>query len=69
VTWISLGLFKVQNWQKNAQALEPLHQLIFVLGIFKIGSGKLFSQGWPQNAILLISASQVARITATPVPS
>jgi hypothetical protein len=32
-----------------------------MLGIFEIGSQKLFAQGWLQTAIL-ISASQVARI-------
>jgi hypothetical protein len=34
----------------------------FVLGIFKIGSLKLFAQGWPRTMILLISASWVAEI-------
>jgi hypothetical protein len=34
-----------------------------VLGIFEIGSHKLFTQGWLLTVILLISASQVARIT------
>jgi hypothetical protein len=36
--------------------LEPLHQPFFVKGVFKIGSYKLFAQGWLWTAILLISA-------------
>jgi hypothetical protein len=43
--------------------LEPLHQPFFVLGIFKIGSHKPFPRGWLGTVILLISASQEARIT------
>jgi hypothetical protein len=43
--------------------LEPLHQPIFVMGFFEIGSHELFDQGWFQTTILLISASWVARIT------
>jgi hypothetical protein len=43
--------------------LEPLHQSFFMLGFFEIGSGELFALGWLQTAILLISASSVARIT------
>jgi hypothetical protein len=42
---------------------EPLHQPFFVLGIFKIGSCKLFAQGWVWTLIVLISGSWVARIT------
>jgi hypothetical protein len=34
-----------------------------MLGFFEIGSGELFALGWLQTAILLISASSVARIT------
>jgi hypothetical protein len=34
-----------------------------VSGIFEIESPELFTSGWLQTAILLISASQVARIT------
>jgi hypothetical protein len=34
-----------------------------VLGIFKIGSLKLFAWGWIQTTVLLISAFWVARIT------
>jgi hypothetical protein len=41
---------------------EPLHQSFFVLGIFEIGS-QTVCPGWAQTAILLIAASQVARIT------
>jgi hypothetical protein len=33
----------------------------FVLSIFKIGSPKLFAQGWLQTMILLLSATWVAR--------
>jgi hypothetical protein len=33
------------------------------MGLFKIGSPELFTWGWLQTAILLISASLVARIT------
>jgi hypothetical protein len=29
----------------------------FVIGVFEIGSGRLFAQGWLQTMILLISAS------------
>jgi hypothetical protein len=36
---------------------------LFVLGIFEIGSHKLFIWGWLQTLILLISASWIARIT------
>jgi hypothetical protein len=43
---------------------EPLCQTFYVLGIFKIGSLKLFAwAGVEPPQILLISASQVARIT------
>jgi hypothetical protein len=40
--------------------LKPLHQLFFMLGIFKIWSCELFA--WELALILLISASWVARI-------
>jgi hypothetical protein len=43
--------------------LESLHQPFFLMGFFKIGSHKLFAQGWLQTMILLISVSWVARIT------
>jgi hypothetical protein len=44
--------------------LEPLHQPFFVKRFFEIGSCELFIYlGWLQTAILLISASWVARIT------
>jgi hypothetical protein len=36
---------------------------LFVLGIFKIASQELFAQGWIWIAVLLISASWVARVT------
>jgi hypothetical protein len=36
---------------------------LFVLGIFEIGSRELICLGWLWNAIVLISASSVARIT------
>jgi hypothetical protein len=35
----------------------------FVLGIFEIGSLKLFDLGWIRTTIFMISASWVARIT------
>jgi hypothetical protein len=34
-----------------------------VLGIFKVRSCELFAWDWLQTTIILISASQVARIT------
>jgi hypothetical protein len=34
-----------------------------VLGIFKIGSQKLFAWGWLWTTILLLSASSIPRIT------
>jgi hypothetical protein len=37
--------------------LEPLCQHCLVLGIFEIGSRKLFALGWLRTTILLISAS------------
>jgi hypothetical protein len=37
------------------------HQPYFVIGLFKIGSSKLFAWGWIWTMILLISASLVAR--------
>jgi hypothetical protein len=43
--------------------LESLYQPIFVLGIFEIGSHKLFAWVHFQTKILLISAYWVARIT------
>jgi hypothetical protein len=48
----------------SALPLGPLHQPFFVLGIFEIGSCKLtFCVGWLQTVIILISASQIPRIT------
>jgi hypothetical protein len=35
--------------------LEPLHQPFFALGIFEIGSCKLFAHNWLRIPILLIS--------------
>jgi hypothetical protein len=55
-------VFSTVVWTQGLH-LEPFHQPFFVLNIFEIGSGKLSSQGWPWTAILLISASRVARIT------
>jgi hypothetical protein len=43
--------------------LEPLYQPFFVRGFFKIRSPKLFVPGWLWTVILLLSASQVAKIT------
>jgi hypothetical protein len=43
--------------------LEPLYQPFFVKVFFEIGSLEPFAQGWLRTAILLISASRVARIT------
>jgi hypothetical protein len=43
--------------------LEPLHQPFLGMFFFKIGSQGLFAWGWLWTAILLISASWVARIT------
>jgi hypothetical protein len=37
--------------------LSHFNQPFFVLGIFEMGSCKLFAGGWLQIAILLISAS------------
>jgi hypothetical protein len=36
---------------------------LFCIGVFEIGFCKLFASGWLRTAILLISASWVARIT------
>jgi hypothetical protein len=43
--------------------LEAVHQSYFCDEFFEIGSGELFAWGWLRTAILLISASWVARIT------
>jgi hypothetical protein len=42
---------------------ESLHQPYFCEGFFKIGSCGTICPGWLRTAILLISASWVARIT------
>jgi hypothetical protein len=44
-------------------SLEPNLRSIFALVILEMGPHKLFIRDWPQNMILLMSASQVVRIT------
>jgi hypothetical protein len=46
----------------QALALELFHHPFVVLGIFEIGSLKLFFPGWLRTVTLLVSASWVARI-------
>jgi hypothetical protein len=41
---------------------HQLHQPCFVLGIFQDRVSQIICPGWPQTVILLISASQVARV-------
>jgi hypothetical protein len=55
--------FSTRAWSQGLH-LEPFHQPFFVMGVFKIGSRELFAcAGFEPAAILLISASWVARIT------
>jgi hypothetical protein len=54
--------FFLQHWGLNSRSqadtlpFEPLCQSFIILGIFKVGSLKLFAPGWLQTLTLLISA-------------
>jgi hypothetical protein len=68
LVWLFCGRWGLNTGPHTWEAggilpLEPLWQPFFVLGTFKIGSWELFAQADFQMAILLISASWVARIT------
>jgi hypothetical protein len=54
-----LRALSLQSRHSTAWATPPVH---FALVILKMGSCELFPPGWPQITILLISASQVAKI-------
>jgi hypothetical protein len=58
-----LFFFLALRLERRAYTLRHSTSPIFVMGIFEIGSHELFAQGWLWTAILLISASWVARIT------
>jgi hypothetical protein len=46
------------------QVLLPLHQLFLVMGFFQDRVLQTICLGWLQISFLLISASQIARITS-----
>jgi hypothetical protein len=64
IQWIVYTVFcVVLEFELRAYTLSHSTSVFFVMGLFKIGSPKLFAQDWLQTSILLISASWVARIT------
>jgi hypothetical protein len=55
--------FAVLGFEHRTYNFEPLHQAIFCDGFFRDRVSRTICPGWLQTAILLTSASGVAKIT------
>jgi hypothetical protein len=64
VFWVCLVFFFILGLELSAFTLSRSTSPIFVKFFFKIRSHRPICPGWLQTAILLISASWVARITS-----